>query len=441
MGTRIAVMNEGLLQQVGTPQALYDTPINRFVAGFIGSPSMNFVEVHVDGAGDSARLVGAGRLVDPAPARYREAATPTGRQDARRRVPARAPRHRRGRSGCRLVPGPGGRRRVPRQRGAAPRQRRRPGHRRDRRVGAPRPARRHRQPRPAARQAAPVRRRDRPDARRRTRWPPPERSIRPTRPNGPGGSLRGRSRRARRRVAGPPSRPVPDVPGRHDRAGRRLARPRATSPVTRARSRSSRSTTRTASCSSASTGSRSARSLLEIPAGTLDVADDGSIEDPELAAPRELEEETGMRAGTWRTLARFCTAPGFRLRADAPVPRDGPRAGRRRSASAPTRTSTSLLERMPWRDALAAAERGEIRDAKSILALLWLARLRADAAYRGAESGAGSSSSHWSPASPVRALVNGRRSVVPSAESSPHEALVEARTRRDRSNPSPGPAP
>jgi hypothetical protein len=37
--------------------------------------------------------------------------------------------------------------------------------------------------------------------------------------------------------------------------------------------------------------------LLEVPAGTLDVAEDGSIEDPRLAAPRELEEETGMRAG------------------------------------------------------------------------------------------------------------------------------------------------
>ena len=60
MGTRIAVMNEGLLQQVGTPQKLYDEPINRFVAGFIGSPSMNFVEVTIDGEGDTARLVGPG---------------------------------------------------------------------------------------------------------------------------------------------------------------------------------------------------------------------------------------------------------------------------------------------------------------------------------------------------------------------------------------------
>src|SRR4029078_9477382 len=76
MGDRIAVMNEGLLQQVGTPQTLYDTPINRFVAGFIGSPSMNFVEVHMDGSGESARLVGPADWSIPIPTRYREAATP-----------------------------------------------------------------------------------------------------------------------------------------------------------------------------------------------------------------------------------------------------------------------------------------------------------------------------------------------------------------------------
>ena len=45
MGERIAVMSDGFLQQVGTPQDLYDSPINRFVAGFIGSPSMNFMDV------------------------------------------------------------------------------------------------------------------------------------------------------------------------------------------------------------------------------------------------------------------------------------------------------------------------------------------------------------------------------------------------------------
>ena len=42
MGTRIVVMNDGFMQQVDTPQNLYDYPINQFVAGFIGTPQMNF---------------------------------------------------------------------------------------------------------------------------------------------------------------------------------------------------------------------------------------------------------------------------------------------------------------------------------------------------------------------------------------------------------------
>ena len=42
MATRIAVINKGLLQQIDTPQTLYDHPDNLFVAGFIGSPAMNF---------------------------------------------------------------------------------------------------------------------------------------------------------------------------------------------------------------------------------------------------------------------------------------------------------------------------------------------------------------------------------------------------------------
>ena len=44
MGTRIAVMRDGILQQVDSPQVLYDTPVNIFVAGFIGSPAMNFLD-------------------------------------------------------------------------------------------------------------------------------------------------------------------------------------------------------------------------------------------------------------------------------------------------------------------------------------------------------------------------------------------------------------
>jgi multiple sugar transport system ATP-binding protein len=42
MASRIAVINKGILQQVDTPQSLYDRPDNLFVAGFIGSPAMNF---------------------------------------------------------------------------------------------------------------------------------------------------------------------------------------------------------------------------------------------------------------------------------------------------------------------------------------------------------------------------------------------------------------
>src|SRR6187397_2405443 len=45
MGDRIAVMNFGVLQQVGAPQDLYERPVNKFVAGFIGSPAMNFINV------------------------------------------------------------------------------------------------------------------------------------------------------------------------------------------------------------------------------------------------------------------------------------------------------------------------------------------------------------------------------------------------------------
>jgi multiple sugar transport system ATP-binding protein len=49
MGDRIAVMRDGLLQQIGTPQELYDHPDNVFVAGFIGSPSMNFATATAQG--------------------------------------------------------------------------------------------------------------------------------------------------------------------------------------------------------------------------------------------------------------------------------------------------------------------------------------------------------------------------------------------------------
>jgi multiple sugar transport system ATP-binding protein len=49
LGDRLAVMDHGMLQQVGTPLELYARPINVFVGGFIGSPSMNFLPGHLDG--------------------------------------------------------------------------------------------------------------------------------------------------------------------------------------------------------------------------------------------------------------------------------------------------------------------------------------------------------------------------------------------------------
>lgn len=48
MGTRIVVMRDGIIQQVDTPQEIYDHPVNMFVAGFIGSPQMNFIESKLD---------------------------------------------------------------------------------------------------------------------------------------------------------------------------------------------------------------------------------------------------------------------------------------------------------------------------------------------------------------------------------------------------------
>ncbi len=60
MGTRIAVMKDGMLQQIDTPQNLYDKPANQFVAGFIGSPSMNFFSVMVKGTKENIMVEGDG---------------------------------------------------------------------------------------------------------------------------------------------------------------------------------------------------------------------------------------------------------------------------------------------------------------------------------------------------------------------------------------------
>ncbi len=118
------------------------------------------------------------------------------------------------------------------------------------------------------------------------------------------------------------------------------------------------------------------RTLLEIPAGTLDRVPDGegAVEDPDLAAPRELEEETGYRAATWQHLGAFWTAPGFATElmhlylARDLLPAHENRLG-------PDEDERLELERVPWRDAVKMAERGEIADAKSLVGLFWMARI------------------------------------------------------------------
>ena len=118
------------------------------------------------------------------------------------------------------------------------------------------------------------------------------------------------------------------------------------------------------------------RILLEIPAGTLDRLPDGGVEDPELAAPRELAEETGYRAATWRRLGLFWTAPGFAseamtlyLATDL-TSVDG--------YAGPEPDERLDLVRMPWLEAVAAAERGDFADGKTVAGVLWVARLRGD---------------------------------------------------------------
>jgi ADP-ribose pyrophosphatase len=115
------------------------------------------------------------------------------------------------------------------------------------------------------------------------------------------------------------------------------------------------------------------RTLLEIPAGTLDRAADGTREPPDIAAARELAEETGHRAARWRKLGSFWTAPGFATevihlylaRDLAPL----------ESHPEPALDERLQLVRLPWPEALEMAERGELADAKSLVGLFWLARL------------------------------------------------------------------
>jgi multiple sugar transport system ATP-binding protein len=65
LGTRVVVMKDGWVQQVGEPLELYGRPANKFVAGFIGSPAMNFVDVAISGDGRWAEAEGLRLKVPP----------------------------------------------------------------------------------------------------------------------------------------------------------------------------------------------------------------------------------------------------------------------------------------------------------------------------------------------------------------------------------------
>lgn len=117
------------------------------------------------------------------------------------------------------------------------------------------------------------------------------------------------------------------------------------------------------------------RAMLEIPAGTLDVHD-GVTEDPDVAARRELEEETGHRATTWRKLASFWTAPGFASELMHLYLATGIAGADGDDRLTPDEDERLELRHLTLDEALALLDGGGITDAKSILGVLWLDRLR-----------------------------------------------------------------
>ncbi len=73
MGDRIVVMKDGLVQQVDEPLSLYEHPVNKFVAGFIGSPPMNFMSGTLEQAAGGGIVFNEGNVQLRVPARFNEA--------------------------------------------------------------------------------------------------------------------------------------------------------------------------------------------------------------------------------------------------------------------------------------------------------------------------------------------------------------------------------
>ncbi|HVA50032.1 MAG TPA: NUDIX hydrolase [Pirellulales bacterium] len=107
------------------------------------------------------------------------------------------------------------------------------------------------------------------------------------------------------------------------------------------------------------------QTLIELPAGTLEPG-----EDPAVAAARELEEETGYRAAEVRQLCEFFMSPGVLSERMYLFQATGLTAG-------PTRLEGGeQIEPfvVSWQEAMALVERGEIRDSKTLVGLLWFDR-------------------------------------------------------------------
>jgi multiple sugar transport system ATP-binding protein len=80
LGDRVVIMRDGRIQQIGTPLAVYAKPANKFVAGFIGAPAMNFIEVTVHSGADATAVESAGLRLTVSAADARALAAHTGRR-------------------------------------------------------------------------------------------------------------------------------------------------------------------------------------------------------------------------------------------------------------------------------------------------------------------------------------------------------------------------